>query len=71
MTTLFKDVRLFDGNVVHECASVLVKGDRIVEVALDLASRERMTATQNDISTLIDGSGQTLMPGTLRDLFPE
>jgi len=71
MTTLFKDVRVFDGNAVHERASVLIDGDRIVEVALDLASRERMAATQNDISTLIDGSGQTLMPGTLRDLFPE
>lgn len=58
MTTLFANVRIFDGTAAPARAgAVLVEGDRIVRVAY----APETIAPGN--ATVIDGGGATLMPG--------
>ncbi|NEA98661.1 amidohydrolase family protein [Streptomyces sp. SID13726] len=57
-TTLFTDVQVFDGTGRDPFpAQVLVKGDRIAQIA-DSVSRDRRTEAR-----VIDGGGGTLLPG--------
>ena len=58
MSTLFHNVRIFDGTAqASRAGSVLVEGNRITRVAHAPARLD----TQAD--TVIDGAGRTLMPG--------
>ncbi len=55
LATLFKNVRVFDGDTVIARCDVLIKGGRIVEVTSSINPPKG--------ANLIDGEGHTLMPG--------
>lgn len=54
---VFRDVRVFDGRDVHERTTVVIAGDRIVEVAPDAA----VPAS----AVVVEGNGRTLLPGLI------
>ncbi|HWC84655.1 MAG TPA: amidohydrolase family protein [Pseudonocardiaceae bacterium] len=57
-STLFTEVRVFDGTGADPFpAEVLVRGNRIIDVAPNIAADQRSGAT------VIDGGGGTLIPG--------
>ena len=61
MTTLFTNVRIFDGTAnAPRPGSVLVDGDTIAQVAYDPATIAPAAHTH-----VIDGDGRTLMPGMI------
>src|SRR5947209_8011431 len=59
MATIFKNVRLFDGENVYPSADVVVKDGKIstVGIAIPIEGEEGATA--------IDGTGHTLLPGLI------
>ena len=58
-TTIFKNIRLFDGNEVHQSATVVVKDGKISSVTTSMPSNVDTSATT------IDGAGHTLLPGLI------
>ncbi len=59
-STLFSNVQVIDGSgAAPFAAEVLVEGNRIAKVARDGAALSR------DAATVVDGGGQTLMPGLI------
>ena len=61
-TTLFQNVRIFDGQepVLSAPANVLVRGNRIVKISVQSIPTDRRGDTK-----IIDGTGKTLMPGLI------
>ncbi len=61
-TTLFQNVRIFDGKsaVLSAPSNVLVRGDKIVQISAQPIPSDRRADT-----TIIDGAGKTLMPGLI------
>ena len=58
-TTVFKNIRVFDGEKVHQSATVVVKNGKIASVSTSALSGVEEGATT------IDGAGQTLLPGLI------
>jgi imidazolonepropionase-like amidohydrolase len=57
-TTVFQNVRVFDGEKIHQSASVVVKDGKISSVS--------STQPPNiEGATTIDGAGHTLLPGLI------
>ena len=61
-TTLFTNVRIFDGKspTLSEPVNVLVRGNLIERISKDPVPVDRHTGT-----TVLDGKGRTLMPGLI------
>ena len=59
MATVFKNVRLFDGEKAYPSANVVVKNGKISTV--DIA----IPTTAEEGTTVIDGIGYTLLPGLI------
>jgi len=61
-TTLFQDVRLFDGRSpsLSEPTNVLIRGNVIEKISEAPIAVDRMATT-----TIVDGGGRTLMPGLI------
>ena len=61
-TTLFTNVRIFDGKspTLSEPVNVLVRGNLIEKI-----SKDRVPADRNAGTTVLDGRGRTLMPGLI------
>ena len=57
-STVFRDVRVFDGDEIIPVATVVLMGDRIEQVALPGA-----TVEAPDGAVIVDGAGKTLLPG--------
>jgi imidazolonepropionase-like amidohydrolase len=57
-TTVFKNVRVFDGDDVHQSATVVVKDGKISSVSSSPPPIEAGART-------IDGAGHTLLPGLI------
>jgi alpha-D-ribose 1-methylphosphonate 5-triphosphate diphosphatase PhnM len=58
-TTIFKNIRVFDGEKIHQSATVVVKDGKISSVSKSAPS------TIEDGATTIDGAGHTLLPGLI------
>ena len=58
-TTVFKDIRVFDGEKVHQSATVVVKNGKISSVSASPPSNIEGGATT------VDGTGHTLLPGLI------
>lgn len=58
-TTVFKNIRVFDGEKIHPSATVVVKNGKISSVSTSLPSNAE------DGATTIDGTGHTLLPGLI------
>src|SRR5689334_14074077 len=56
-STLFRNVRVFDGTRALDARDVLVEGTRIAKVGRQLAAPAG--------ATVVDGSGKTLLPGLI------
>jgi imidazolonepropionase-like amidohydrolase len=59
MTTVFKNVRLFDGEKVYPSANVVVENGKISAVGIAVPTKAEEDAT------VIDGTGHTLLPGLI------
>lgn len=59
-TTLIRDVRLFDGELVRERVSVIFSGDVIEAIVADPDDTGLA-----DIAVVVDGAGHTLIPGLI------
>jgi imidazolonepropionase-like amidohydrolase len=59
MTTVFKNVRLFDGEKVYPSANVVVENGKISTVGIETSTKGEEGAT------IIDGTGHTLLPGLI------
>jgi imidazolonepropionase-like amidohydrolase len=58
-TTIFKNVRVFDGEDIHQSANVVVKDGKISSVSSSPPSNVEADATT------VDGAGHTLLPGLI------
>ena len=58
-TTIFKNVRVFDGEDIHQSATVVVQNGKISSVSSSPPSNVEAGATT------IDGAGHTLLPGLI------
>jgi imidazolonepropionase-like amidohydrolase len=59
MATVFKNVRLFDGEKVYPSANVVVKNGKISAVGIAIPTESE------EGDTVIDGNGHTLLPGLI------
>jgi imidazolonepropionase-like amidohydrolase len=59
MATIFKNVRLFDGEKVYPSANVVVENGKISAVGIAVPTKAEEGAT------VIDGTGHTLLPGLI------
>jgi imidazolonepropionase-like amidohydrolase len=58
-TTVFKNIRVFDGEKIHQSATVVVKNGKIFSVSSSPPPNVEASATT------IDGAGHTLLPGLI------
>jgi len=58
-TLLFKNVKLFDGVVLHDSVDLLISGDKIAGVFTENKPADK------DVDFVIDASGKTIIPGLI------
>src|SRR5271155_4025968 len=60
-TTTFENVRVFDGETVHQSATVVVKDGKIASISTSGSS----TPASGKDAVTFDGAGHTLLPGLI------